>query len=60
MKTFIVKKFVETRSIIEFEIEANNEEEARETVMYVLDDNEGDEIWSEESDCFISEIKEKL
>lgn len=57
VKTYKVKVVQEVRTIIEYEIEADNEEQAKDKV-YGLDPSEGDEVWDDLTYFDILDIKE--
>lgn len=55
--TYKVKVVQEVRTIIEYEIEADNEEQARDKV-YGLDPSEGNEVWDDLTYFDILDIEE--
>lgn len=55
--TYKVKVVQEVRTIIEYEIEADNAEQARDKV-YFLDPSEGDEVWDDLTYFDILDVKE--
>lgn len=55
--TYKVKVVQEVRTIIEYEIEADNEEQAKDKV-YGLDPSEGDEVWDDLTYFDILDVKE--
>lgn len=57
VKTYKVKVVQEVRTIIEYEIEADNEDQARDKV-YGLDPSEGNEVWDDLTYFDILEVNE--
>lgn len=55
--TYMVKVVQEVRTIVEYEIEADNEEQAKDKV-YGLDPSEGDEVWDDLTYFDILDVKE--
>jgi len=55
--TYKVKVVQEVRTIVEYEIEADNEEQAKDKV-YGLDPSEGDEVWDDLTYFDILDVKE--
>lgn len=57
VKTYKVKVVQEVHTIIEYEIEADNEEQAKDKV-YGLDPSEGNEVWDDLTYFNILDIEE--